>query len=100
KDPEQKKRRPEPKTVTQPPICSNHARTRLLVSVNRRHVRHCHKLLDRRGLYKIGDSKISRLVKTLIPTNGAGPDDSLPRGSVQYPCASGNPTSCDAAGPS
>jgi len=25
-------------------------RTRLLVPVNRRHVRHCHKLFDRRGL--------------------------------------------------
>ena len=44
-----------------PPWCFKLGLSRLLASSDRRHVRHCHKLFDRRGLY-YRDSKLSLLL--------------------------------------
>jgi hypothetical protein len=56
------------------------------------------KLFDRRGLYGKLRFEVSRYTVNFLTY--ADPDESLPRGNVQYLCASNNRANYDAARPS
>ena len=58
------------------------------------------KLFDRRGLYENLRFEVSRYTTVKTVSTYEGPDESLPRGSVQCLCASNNRASYDVARPS